>query len=89
MGETHAGRVIFRITGADRESFLQRLVTNDVSKLDTIRYSALLTPQGKFLADFFLVPEEDAILLDVAGEVSMGLLQKLNIMKSGKEPFWE
>ncbi len=80
-GETDAGRVIFRITGKDRESFLQRLVTNDVSGLDSIRYAALLTPQGKFLADFFLVPERDAILLDVADDLSMGLLQKLNMYR--------
>ncbi len=81
MGETHAGRVIFRITGKDRESFLQRLVTNDVTGLDSIRYAALLTPQGKFLADFFLVPEPEAILLDTAEALSVGLLQRLNMYK--------
>ncbi len=81
MGETHAGRTIFRITGADRETFLQGLVTNDVHGLDRATYAALLTPQGKFIADFFLVPEDDAILLDVASDLAMGLLQKLNMYK--------
>ncbi|HCQ64689.1 MAG TPA: folate-binding protein YgfZ [Rhodobacteraceae bacterium] len=81
MGETHAGRTILRITGADRESFLQGLVTNDVRGLDTISYGALLTPQGKFIADFFLVPEAEAILLDVAEDLSAELLKKLNMYK--------
>ncbi len=81
MGETHAGRVVFRITGADRESFLQGLVTNDVRGLATLTYAALLTPQGKFIADFFLVPEAEAILLDVAGDLASNLHQKLNMYK--------
>jgi len=81
MGETHAGRTIFRITGADRETFLQGLVTNDVRGLDRAIYGALLTPQGKFIADFFLVPEAEAILLDVADELAPGLQAKLNMYK--------
>jgi len=81
MGETHVGRVIYRITGADRESFLQKLVTNDVSGLETIAYAALLNPQGKFIADFFLARAGDAILLDVADDLSIGLLKKLNMYK--------
>ena len=81
MGETHDGRTIFRITGTDRESFLQGLVTNDVRGLERMAYAALLTPQGKFIADFFLVPETDAILLDVASELGDGLLKKLNMYK--------
>ncbi|WP_299627345.1 folate-binding protein [uncultured Tateyamaria sp.] len=61
MSERH----IFRLKGADTLSFLQGLVTNDVQKLsDGLVYAALLTPQGKYLADFFLVPEQDAVLLD-------------------------
>ena len=81
MGETHLGRRIFRITGADRESFLQGLVTNNVLGLAQLTYAALLTPQGKFIADFFLVPEGEAILLDVAEELAGDLAKKLNMYK--------
>jgi len=81
MGETHAGRAIYRITGADRESFLQGLVTNDVRDLATLTYAALLTPQGKYIADFFLVPEDGAILLDVAEELGAGLVKRLTMYK--------
>ena len=59
-------REILKITGEDREHFLQGLVTNDVARLkDGLVYTAMLTPQGKYIADFFLVPDGEAILLDV------------------------
>ena len=61
-----ATRRILRLTGRDTDSFLQGLVTNDVAQLDRgLVYAALLTPQGKYLADFFLKAEPDRILLDV------------------------
>lgn len=75
-------RRVFRIGGEDRVDFLQNLVTNDVTLLkDGIVWAALLTPQGKYLADFFLVPEEDAILLDVAEPLASGLMQRLSMYK--------
>ncbi|MEM6408079.1 MAG: folate-binding protein [Pseudomonadota bacterium] len=75
-------RQILEITGADRESFLQGLVTNDVSKLNNgLVYAALLTPQGKYLADFFLIPQPEAIWLDVAADLAPGLLKRLTMYK--------
>ena len=71
-------RRILKISGSDRVEFLQNLVTNDVGKLsDGLVYAALLTPQGKYLADFFLVPADDAILLDVSSELAQSLGQRL------------
>jgi len=47
-------RKVFEITGTEAEHFLQGLVTNDLARLDQgIVYTAMLTPQGKYLADFF------------------------------------
>lgn len=75
-------RMILRLTGADRETFLQGLVTNDVAGLQNgAIYAAMLTPQGKLLADFFLVPAPDAILLDVAADLGPGLLQRLTMYR--------
>lgn len=75
-------RQVLRITGGDREEFLQNLVTNDVGKLkDGLVWTALLTPQGKYLADFFLVPDADAILLDVAEPLAASLTQRLTMYK--------
>ena len=77
-----SARRVFRITGTDRVEFLQNLVTNDVSRLaDGLVWAALLSPQGKYLADFFLVPEDEAILLDVAEPLAAGLMQRLTMYK--------
>ena len=77
-----SARRVFRISGKDRVEFLQNLVTNDVKRLDKgIVWTALLTPQGKYLADFFLVPDGDTILLDVAEPLAAGLVQRLTMYK--------
>ena len=75
-------RRIIEIGGADRHSFLQNLVTNDVSAEDDgLVYAALLTPQGKYLVDFFLVNRGDGILLDVAEPLADDLLRRLTMYK--------
>jgi hypothetical protein len=79
-GETHENRAIFRITGGARVDFLQNLVTNDVTR-GGLMYGALLTPQGKFIADFFLLDEGDAFLIDTDAALAPTLIQKLNMYK--------
>ncbi len=75
-------RRILRFGGADTDSFLQGLVTNDIAGLEAgIVYAALLTPQGKYLADFFLVRDGDSVLLDVAEELADGLAKRLGMYK--------
>lgn len=76
-------RTVLRISGDDRVAFLQNLVTNDVEGLtgEALTYAALLTPQGKFLADFFMSAAEDTILVDVAASHAAGLAQRLGMYK--------
>ncbi|WP_306152821.1 folate-binding protein YgfZ [Roseovarius sp. MMSF_3281] len=75
-------RRIFKITGTEAQDFLQGLITNDVKRLDEgLVYAAVLTPQGKYLADFFLYGQEDAIILDVDDSLASGLVQRLNMYK--------
>ncbi|WP_208347215.1 YgfZ/GcvT domain-containing protein [Pseudaestuariivita rosea] len=74
-------RHIYQITGADRFDFLQGLVTNDIRPDSGLTYAALLTPQGKYLADFFLLPMDDYILLDVHADLAPSLLQRLTMYK--------
>lgn len=59
-------RGLIKISGKDRKKFLQNIITNDIekAKTDTAVYSCLLTPQGKFLHDFFITEKEDTLLLD-------------------------
>lgn len=77
-----SNRHIFRLSGADTRSFLQGLVTNDVDKLaEGLVYAALLTPQGKYISDFFLVSDGDAVLLDAHADHADMLRQRLGMYK--------
>ena len=75
-------RKVFRFSGTDARKFLQNLITNDIKRLDTGPvYSALLTPQGKFIADFFLLPAGYDILMDVDTDAAAPLIPRLNMYK--------
>ncbi len=77
-----APRSIYRLTGADRATFLQGLVSNDVRRVvDGPVYAAFLTAQGKYLADFLLVADGDAILLDVAASHGPALAARLGMYR--------
>jgi folate-binding protein YgfZ len=56
-------RGVVRVSGPDRVAFLQGLVSNDVAGPLPV-WSALLTPQGKWLHEFFVVPWDDSLLLE-------------------------
>lgn len=62
-------RGLIRVTGDDRATFLQGLVTADVENPPAggLQYGCLLTAQGKFLHDFFLWHQDDAILIECEG----------------------
>ena len=73
-------RVILRLTGEEARGFLQDLVSNDIraAQGDQAVYAALLTPQGKYLADFIVVPEgPQDLLLDVSRDHAQALGQRL------------
>ncbi|MEJ5219396.1 folate-binding protein [Cognatishimia sp. D5M38] len=75
-------RHILRISGGDAKSFLQGLVTNDVDKTsDGLVYAALLTPQGKYLADFFMLADGEDILIDVDESLAAPLKMRLSMYK--------
>jgi hypothetical protein len=73
-------RSVIELTGEDRVAFLQGLVSNDVADAIPGRavWAALLTPQGKWLADFFILTDGARLLLDCeAGQIA-ALLQRLS-----------
>ncbi|MFC0341129.1 CAF17-like 4Fe-4S cluster assembly/insertion protein YgfZ [Paracoccus niistensis] len=72
-------RRIIRVGGADRMDFLQGLVTNDVTRAPV--WAALLTAQGKYLADFLVVPDGEALLIDVDARLADDLLRRLSMYK--------
>ncbi len=76
-------RGVLEIAGDDRVTFLQGLVSNDVRKLSQSRalYAAFLTPQGKYLHDFFLVERGETILLEGERARLPDLLRRLSMFK--------
>ena len=51
-----SNRAVIKISGTDARNFLQGLTTQDVNLVapDKLLYAATLTPQGKYLFDYFL-----------------------------------
>ncbi|MBL9051964.1 MAG: folate-binding protein YgfZ [Tabrizicola sp.] len=84
-GETTNDRTVWTLTGKDALSFLQGLVSNDLRPLEAgpgIVWAALLTPQGKYLADFFVVRRKDGLLLiDIATCLAADTLRRLTMYR--------
>ena len=71
------------IEGEDSNQFLQNLITNDINKCteDNMLYSCLLSPQGKFLSDFFIFKKDERYLIETHSFFFEKLLKKLNMYK--------
>jgi tRNA-modifying protein YgfZ len=80
-------RTILRVTGADAAKFLNGIVTNAVESLAPGQavFTALLTPQGKIVVDFFAVAVDDdeggGFILDAPAPLADELAKKLNFYK--------
>ncbi len=72
-------RAILCLSGPDRKSLLQGLITNNVDKIaeGSALYAALLTPQGKYLHDFFITEADATLYLDCERERRADLLRRL------------
>jgi tRNA-modifying protein YgfZ len=80
MAQPEQPHSILQVTGRNRVGFLQNLVTNDISA-PGLHYTALLTPQGKYLADFFVLHRPDDLLIDVASEICPSIVMRLNMYR--------
>ena len=71
-------RAFITVSGADTKTFLQGLITQDISLLDTVPliYTCLLTPNGKFLFDFFIFEDGDHMVIDCEGSDRLHALYK-------------
>jgi len=90
-------RAILGVSGPDATDFLQNLLTQDVAKIHEgrARFSALLTPQGKYLSAFFVIRaprnfvagserylnDFDGYLLDVSANEAAMLLKRLTLYR--------
>lgn len=72
------------IWGDDRQNFLQGLITNDILKFKNNKnclYSCFLSPQGKFIADFFIVYFKDYYLIEIDTKFFSTFCSKLHLYK--------
>lgn len=76
-------RGLIHITGPDARDFLQGLVSQDMHRVDGERavYSAFLSPQGKFLYDFFVCELNDGLLIDCEGARRSDFFKRLSMYK--------
>jgi hypothetical protein len=76
-------RGVIEVAGEDRVAFLQGLVSNDVAKASATRaiYAALLTAQGRYLFDFFIVALGNALYLDAEAARLAELQKRLAVYK--------
>lgn len=77
---TLTDRALVRLSGEDVRGFLDRLVSNSVSGALPV-YAALLTPQGKVIADFLVWAAGDDLLLDVAADEVEPLIRRLSMYR--------
>jgi folate-binding protein YgfZ len=80
---TLTSRAVIAVEGPDWRTFLQGLLTQDVEgqAVGTLRYGALLTPQGRLLYDLFILAGEAGCLLDVAADHRDALIQRLTLYR--------
>jgi tRNA-modifying protein YgfZ len=78
-----AHRSIVSVSGADAETFLNNIVTVSTLGVEpgALRYGALLTPQGKIIAEMVIAREGDALLLDCESSAAPALIKRLSLMK--------
>lgn len=80
----HPERVVIELSGTDKAIFLQGLITQDIELLKTqeIIYGLLLSPQGRFQFELFVIKVSDELwLLDVEAEHAATLFKKLQMYK--------
>jgi len=72
-------RGLISITGEDTKNFLQNIITNDIDKVSfsSSIFSALFTPQGKYLFEFFLIQTKNGYLLDCDNEFTKEIINYL------------
>ncbi len=78
-----SNRGILSLSGKDAKKFLQGLITNDINQLSETKaiYTAFLTPQGKFLHDFFITERLGVLFLEVEKDRLVDLQKRINLYK--------
>ena len=76
-------RKLLKVSGKDAKNFLQSIITNDIqNSIKSIIYGGLLTPQGKYLFDFFITGiDDETFIIDIDIEKYDDFLHKLSLYR--------
>jgi len=76
-------RGVILVSGEDAKDFLQNIITNDINKVSYKNsvFAALLTPQGKYLNEFFIIQSNKGYLLDCSENSTGELIKDLSKYK--------
>ena len=76
-------RGVILVSGEDSKDFLQNIITNDINKVSRKKsvFAALLTPQGKYLNEFFIIQSDKGYLLDCSENSTKELITGLSKYK--------
>lgn len=76
-------RGVIALSGPDACTWLNNLVTNDLTSLDQrpLLFTALLSPQGKILFEFFVYKNREHLLLETSRSVIDDLVKRLKLFK--------
>lgn len=76
-------RAVLAVYGEDARTYLQGIITNDIRKVtpDNAVFSALLSPQGKYLFEFFIIEHDGALLLETDKARLPELIKRLSMYR--------
>ena len=76
-------RGFIEVKGTEAKDFLQNIVTNDIEKatVSSTLFSSILTPQGKYLFEFFVLKLNDGYLLECEKKSTIEIIKLLNFYK--------
>jgi len=76
-------RGFIQVNGAEAKDFLQNIVTNDIEKVtkNSTVFSSILTPQGKYLFEFFVLKLNEGYLLECEKKSTVEIIKLLNFYK--------
>ena len=76
-------RGFIQVKGVDAKEFLQNIVTNDLEKVtdSSAVFSSILTPQGKYLFEFFILKLKDTYLIECEKKSAEEIIKLLNYYK--------
>ena len=76
-------RGFVQVNGAEAKDFLQNIVTNDIEKVtnSSTIFTSILTPQGKYLFEFFILKLKDSYLVECEKKSTAEIIKLLNFYK--------